>query len=57
MAQDHGLKVGGSYTPIGGRIVGTTGFSSAVGESDDIRKATAFESLNWYQQTTQKLFG
>lgn len=57
VAQDHGLKVGGSYTPKSGRIVGTKGFSSAVGETDAVRKVTAFDGVNWYQQTTQKLFG
>ena len=57
MAQDHGLTIGGSYTPIDGRISGTKGFSSAVGEADDVRKATSVDGTKWFRQTTHNLFG
>jgi NADPH-dependent 2,4-dienoyl-CoA reductase/sulfur reductase-like enzyme len=57
MAQDHGLAIGGSYTPIDGRISGIKGFSSTVGEADDVRKVTSVDGAKWFRQTTYNLFG
>jgi NADPH-dependent 2,4-dienoyl-CoA reductase/sulfur reductase-like enzyme len=57
MAQDHSLAIGGSYTPIDGRISGIKGFSSAVGEADDVRKVTSVDGKKWFRQTIHNLFG
>lgn len=57
VAPDHGLKVGGDYTAKENRITGVHGFSSAIGESDAERKATAVSGDDWFQQFTGNLFG
>ncbi len=57
LAQDYGLKVGGDYIAKEGRITGIHGFSSAIGESDAVRRETAASGDAWFRQFTQNLFG
>lgn len=56
IAPSQALKVGGRYRPIENRISGYEGFSSAIGESDDVRRQTAEDGEEWFTQFTNRLF-
>ncbi|NQW01010.1 MAG: FAD-dependent oxidoreductase [Rhodospirillales bacterium] len=57
IAPNHGLQVGGAYQAEHGRITGTRGFSSAIGETDMTRAATAAAGDRWFGEFTDDLFG
>ena len=54
---DDGVKVGASYESNGEKIASVSSFISEVGESADMRKATAEEAVGWYAGITADIFG
>ena len=47
---------GGSYVLIDGQITGIKWFSSAVEETDSVRKSTSDDDIKWLRKTVHGLF-
>jgi sulfide dehydrogenase [flavocytochrome c] flavoprotein chain len=56
LAPDDGVRMGADYTPQGERLMASDAFVSQIGESADVRKQNAQESLAWYTGITTDMF-
>ncbi len=56
IADNDGVKVGGSYKPGEGKIDAVEEFVSKTGETAELRKATYEESEGWYTSITTDMF-
>ena len=57
IAPDDGVKVGGRYEPLDGKIKQIDTFVSEKGESFDLRRRNYQESLDWYTAIVSDIFG
>ncbi|MDA1090127.1 MAG: FAD-dependent oxidoreductase [Proteobacteria bacterium] len=56
VAEDHGLKLGGTYKATPAGLTGLTGYLSQVGENVGTRKQTARDGDAWYAAVTKEMF-
>ncbi|HEU0058362.1 MAG TPA: NAD(P)/FAD-dependent oxidoreductase [Hyphomicrobiaceae bacterium] len=56
LAPEDGVKLGADYVPKGGKLVAEGAFSSAPGESAELRRQTYLESVDWYERITTDMF-
>jgi sulfide dehydrogenase [flavocytochrome c] flavoprotein chain len=56
LAPDDCVRRGADYAPLGGRLQATGEFISQTGESADVRKQNAQESVAWYTAITADMF-
>jgi sulfide dehydrogenase [flavocytochrome c] flavoprotein subunit len=56
LAPDDSVKTGADYVPRGARLEASGSFASQTGESADVRKQNAQESLAWYAGITADMF-
>jgi sulfide dehydrogenase [flavocytochrome c] flavoprotein chain len=54
---EDGVKVGGQYEPVDGKITATSTFVSQVGEDAELRRQTYEESVAWYDSMIEDTFG
>jgi NADPH-dependent 2,4-dienoyl-CoA reductase/sulfur reductase-like enzyme len=57
LAADDAVRIGASYRVADGKIAASQKFISKVGESVDVRAATARQAVAWYAAITADMFG
>ncbi|NQV82548.1 MAG: FAD-dependent oxidoreductase [Rhodospirillales bacterium] len=57
IAPNRGVKLGGTYKAVGGKLAGQSGSLSQVGEAPEIRQKTAEEGDAWYAGMVRDMFG
>jgi sulfide dehydrogenase [flavocytochrome c] flavoprotein subunit len=57
IAEDDGVKMGGTYEPGDGRIKQVITFISQPGEPEEVREQNYEESLDWYAGIVGEIFG
>ncbi len=57
IAEDDGVKVGGTYEPGEGKIKQITNFISQPGEPEEVREQNYEESVDWYAAIVSEIFG
>lgn len=57
VAENHGVKVGNTFSPNGDKFDKTSAYISRIDEHPSIQKFTFEESLSWYDDITYDMFG